>query len=216
MADSPHDTRAAGAAGARTGSPRMDRPFRMVIAGVGGQGTLTLAQMVMEVGRRADTFVLQSEIHGMSQRGGSVHACLTIAPFPVSTPVIMEGTGDLLLALEPVEALRHVALLRRDAPLLVARDAVKTATGYPDETQLFAALASIPGCTLVDTTALVRTFRFPQAVGIALLGRASTFLPFPPSSWEAVLRERLAPKGAHVVERNLAAFAHGVQRFEAM
>src|SRR5512139_2583078 len=89
----------------------LDRPLRLVIAGVGGQGTLTLAQIVMEVARRAGYFALQSELHGMSQRGGSVHACLTIARSPVSTPVITEGTGDLLIALEPLEAVRHVSLL---------------------------------------------------------------------------------------------------------
>jgi indolepyruvate ferredoxin oxidoreductase, beta subunit len=188
----------------------VDRPFRMVIAGVGGQGTLTLAQIVMEVARRAGAFVLQSELHGMSQRGGAVHACLTMAPEAISTPVIMEGTGDLLVALEPLEAVRYVPLLRREAPVLVARDPVKTIRGYPDEAQLLAALEAIPGCALVDCGAIVRTFRFPQAVGVVLLGRASRFLPFPLALWNDVLRERLAPKGEAVIARNLAAFAHGV------
>lgn len=187
-----------------------ERPFRMLIAGVGGQGTLTLAQIAMEVARRAGYFALQSEIHGMSQRGGAVHACLTIAPFPISTPVIMEGTGDLLVALEPLEALRYVPLLRRDAPMLVARDPVKTVAEYPPEAQLFSALAAIPGCEIVETESATRTFRFTQAAGMVLLGRTVTRLPFVRSLWEEVLTERLATKGKDTVHKNLRAFAHGV------
>jgi indolepyruvate ferredoxin oxidoreductase, beta subunit len=195
--------------------PRMasvtDRPFRVVIAGVGGQGTLTLAQIVMEVARRSGAFVLQSEIHGMSQRGGSVHAFLTIAPSPISTPVIMEGTGDLLIALEPLEALRYVPLLRREAPMLVARDPIRTVAGYPDDEPLFATLAAIPGCELVDTQPLTRTFRFKQAPGVVLLGRVATFLPFSRELWETVLTERVGVKGEATIERNLRAFAYGVE-----
>lgn len=187
------------------------RPFRIVIAGVGGQGTLTLAQIVMEVARRAGRFALQSEIHGMSQRGGAVHACLTIAPFPVSTPVVTEGTADLLVALEPLEAVRYVPLLRRDAPMLVARDPVKTVAGYPEEEQLFAALEAIPGCELVETETLARAFRFRQAAGMVLLGRAAARLPFAMALWEAVIAERMASKGEATVERNLRAFAHGAE-----
>lgn len=190
----------------------MTRPFRLVLAGVGGQGTLTLAQVIMEVARRAGAYVLSSELHGMSQRGGAVHACVTIAPFPVGSPVITEGTGDLLIALEPLEALRHVALLRTDAPLLVGCAPVRTATGYPDEAQLLASLAAIPGAELIDTVALARRFRFAQAAGMVLLGRASSHLPFPRALWEAVIGERLAARGDAVVERNLRAFAHGAAR----
>jgi indolepyruvate ferredoxin oxidoreductase beta subunit len=189
-----------------------ERPYRIVVAGVGGQGTLTVAQIVMEVARRAGRFVLQSELHGMSQRGGAVHACLTIAGVPVTTPVVTEGTADLLLALEPVEALRYITLLRSDAPLLVAREPVKTITTYPDEASLYAALEAVPGCELLDTRAATRTFRLKQAPSMVLLGRTARLLPFAMSEWEGVIAERLAPKGTAAVERSLDAFrfGHGV------
>jgi indolepyruvate ferredoxin oxidoreductase, beta subunit len=191
-------------------SEPIDRPIRVVIAGVGGQGTLTLAQILMEVARRSGAFVLQSEIHGMSQRGGSVHAFLTMAPSPISTPVIMEGTGDLMIALEPLEALRYIPLLRRDAPMLVARDPIKTVAGYPDDAQLFATLDATPGCELLDTAPLATMFRFKQAPGVVLLGRAATYLPFSRELWDAVLSERVSAKGPGTIERNLRAFAHGL------
>lgn len=185
------------------------RPFRIVIAGVGGQGTLTLAQIVMEVARRSGRFALQSEIHGMSQRGGAVHACLTISRRPVSTPVVTEGTADLLIALEPLEALRYLPLLRPEAPVLVARDPVKTIADYPAEEQLLAALDATPGCELLETEGLARAFRLKQAIGMVLLGRVAARLPFASETWETVIRERLEAKGQEVVDRNLRAFAHG-------
>ncbi len=185
------------------------RTYRLVLAGVGGQGTLTLAQIVMDVARRAGYFALQSELHGMSQRGGSVQAYLTIAPFPLSTPVIMDGTGDLLVALEPLEALRYLPLLRRHAPMLVARDPVRTVADYPPEDQLFAALEAVPGCELVDTEPLAEMFRFKQAAGMVLLGRAASWLPFPRALWEKVLTERFSARSPAVVEKNLRAFDHG-------
>lgn len=188
-----------------------DRPFRMIVAGVGGQGTLTLAQIVVEVARRAGRYVLQSEVHGMSQREGMVHACITIAPDRVSTPVVTEGTGDLLLALEPLEALRYVPLLRPEAPLLVAMAPVPTLAGYPDLEALTATLAAVPGCELVQTEGLARAFRFAQAAGMVLLGHAAARLPFARRLWEDVLAERLEPRGAAVVDRNLRAFAHGFE-----
>lgn len=186
------------------------RPLRIVIAGVGGQGTLTLAQIVMEVARRAGRFALQSEIHGMSQRGGAVHACLTISTRPVRTPVVTEGTADLLIALEPLEALRYLPLLRPEAPMLVARDPIKTIADYPNDEQLFAALEGTPGCELVEADGLARTFRFKQAVGMVLLGRVAARLPFAREAWETVIAERLAAKGPETVDRNLRAFAHGI------
>lgn len=185
------------------------RPLRLVIAGVGGQGTLTLAQIVMEVARRAGRFVLQSEIHGMSQRGGAVHACLTIATRPVRTPVVTEGTADLLIALEPLEALRHLPLLRPEAAMLVAREPIKTIADYPADDQLLAALEATGGCELVEAEGLARRFRFRQAVGMVLLGRAAAHLPFPRDTWETVIAGRLAAKGPETVDRNLRAFAHG-------
>lgn len=187
------------------------RPFRMIVAGVGGQGTLTLAQIIVEVARRAGRYVLQSELHGMSQREGMVHACVTIAAVPVSTPVITEGTGDLLVALEPLEALRYVPLLRPEAPLLVAMAPVPTLAGYPDVVSLAATLRGIPGCEIVETEGLARAFRFRQAGGMVLLGRTAARLPFPRRLWEDALVERLGAKGQPVVERNLHAFAHGFE-----
>jgi Pyruvate/2-oxoacid:ferredoxin oxidoreductase gamma subunit len=177
---------------------------------VGGQGTLTLAQAVMEVARRSGYQALQSEIHGMSQRGGTVYAFLSVSRGRLLTPAAMEASSHFLLALEPLEALRHLAYLRADALLFVAGEPVRMGPDYPDETALREALGGIPGVRLVDTAGLARTHGFKHAGGMALLGLLARHLPFEPATWHAVLAERFAAHGPPAVARNLRAFDHGL------
>ncbi|MCA9523456.1 MAG: 2-oxoacid:acceptor oxidoreductase family protein [Myxococcales bacterium] len=186
------------------------RIWRVIVAGVGGQGTVTLAQVLMEVATRSAYYALQSEIHGMSQRGGMVYAYLCISAAPITSPIVMEATGDLLIGVEPLEAMRYVHLLRRDAPMVVSTERLETIDDYPAEDSLYESLRAIPGIVLVDTAAVVERFRFKQAGGVALLGVASRTLPFDVASWHAALRDRFAAKGERVVAKNLAAFDYGV------
>ncbi|MBI2528136.1 MAG: 2-oxoacid:acceptor oxidoreductase family protein [Candidatus Rokubacteria bacterium] len=184
-------------------------PCRLILVGVGGQGTLTLAQMIMEVARRSGYQALQSEIHGMSQRGGTVYAYLSLSRDAILTPAAMEASSHLLIALEPLEALRYLPFLRSDALLFVSREPVRTLPDYPDEGKLLAALEAVPGVRLVDTVALAERLRFKQAGGMALLGLAARCLPFGDEVWRRVIAERFGP-GTPVTEKNLQAFAHGL------
>lgn len=190
-------------------------PFRLILVGVGGQGTLTLAQMIMDVARRSGYQALQSEIHGMSQRGGTVYAYLSLSLGEMHTPAAMEASSHLLIALEPLEALRYLPFLRDDALLLVAREPVRTLADYPDEGALVAALEAVPGATLVDTAALAQSLRFKQAGGMALLGLAARHLPFDPEVWRGVIEDRFGPRSG-VTEKNLQAFAHGLAQAHAI
>lgn len=191
------------------------RPFGTIFAGVGGQGTLTLAQVLVETARRSGYNVLQSEIHGMSQRGGMVNAHVSFSRQPVTSPVVGEGTGDLLIAVEPLEALRYVPFLGRDASLVVSRETLAGIDGYPDPDELYRALESIPGTRLIDTARHRKELKFPQAGGTVLLGAASALLPFDVGTWEEVLRDRFAAKGEKVIDKNLAAFAAGREEMGA-
>lgn len=190
-----------------SGKPKI---WRVIVAGVGGQGAVTLAQVLMEVATRAGFHALQSEIHGMSQRGGMVYAYLCISSAPITSPIVMESTGDLLIGLEPLEAMRYVHLLRREAPMVVSTERLEGIEGYPPEETLLQSLRAIPGVILVDTAAAVERFRFKQAGAVALLGVASRSLPFEPSLWREVLRDRFASKGERTVAKNVSAFEFGV------
>jgi indolepyruvate ferredoxin oxidoreductase beta subunit len=181
----------------------------IVLSGVGGQGVLSLAQIVLEALRRSGLFALQSEIHGMSQRGGSVHAQVCFSDVPLSSPIIDEGCADLLIALEPLEALRYVAMLRMNGHLVVAEEPQTDMEGYPPLEDVYAALKAVRGGHLVDTEDLARRLNHRQAGGMALLGMASRFLPVTDTVWKDVITQRFEAKGARVTEKNLEAFEAG-------
>lgn len=181
----------------------------IVLAGVGGQGVLSLAQIVLEALRRSGFHALQSEIHGMSQRGGSVHAQVCFSEVPLSSPIIEEGCADLLISLEPLEALRYVAMLRPNGRLVVSEEPQVNMEGYPPLDDVYAALKAVRGCHLLDTEDLARRLRHRQAGGMALLGLASRFLPVSVDVWCDVIVQRFGAKGPRVTEKNLEAFQAG-------
>jgi len=181
----------------------------IVLSGVGGQGVLSLAQIALEALRRSGFHALQSEIHGMSQRGGSVHAQVCFSEAPLTSPIIDEGCADLLIALEPLEALRYVAMLRMNGHLVVSEEPQANMEGYPPLDDVYAALKAVRGAHLVDTEDLARRLSHRQAGGMALLGMASKYLPVPIETWHEVIRERFESKGARVCDKNLEAFEAG-------
>lgn len=181
----------------------------IVLSGVGGQGVLSLAQILLEALRRSGLHALQSEIHGMSQRGGSVHAQVCYAAVPLSSPIIEEGSADLLIALEPLEALRYVSMLRMSGHLVVSEEPEVNMDGYPPLDDVYAALKAVPGAHLVDTEDLARRLNHRQAGGMVLLGMASRFLPVDEAVWRDVIAQRFESKGPRVTEKNLEAFGAG-------
>lgn len=181
----------------------------IVLSGVGGQGVLSLAQIVLEALRRSGFHALQSEIHGMSQRGGSVHAQVCFSEAPLSSPIIEEGCADLLIALEPLEALRYVAMLRLNGHLVVSEEPQINMEGYPPLDDILGALKAVRGSHLVDTEDLARRLNHRQSGGMALLGMASKFLPVSGETWREVITQRFESKGTRTVEKNLEAFEVG-------
>ena len=173
----------------------------IVLSGVGGQGVLSLAQIVLEALRRSGLHALQSEIHGMSQRGGSVHAMVCFSQVPLTSPIIDEGCADLLIALEPLEALRYVSMLRMNGHLVVSEEPQMNMEGYPPIDDVYAALKAVRGAHLIDTEDLARKLNHKQAGGMALLGMASTFLPVTEDIWQSVITQRFEGKGPRVTER---------------
>ncbi|HEX9082814.1 MAG TPA: indolepyruvate oxidoreductase subunit beta [Holophagaceae bacterium] len=183
----------------------------IVLAGVGGQGVLSMAQIVLEALRRTGLHALQSEIHGMSQRGGSVQAQVCFAEAPLTSPLIEEGGADLVIALEPLEALRYVPMLRISGHLISAEDPIADMEGYPPLEDVHRALRAVRGSFLLDTESLARKLAHKQAGGMAILGMASRFLPVAEATWREVIAQRFESKGPKVVDKNLEAFEAGRQ-----
>jgi Pyruvate/2-oxoacid:ferredoxin oxidoreductase gamma subunit len=145
----------------------------------------------------------------MSQRGGSVHAQVCFSEAALTSPILDEGGADLLIALEPLEALRYVSMLRLDGHLVVSEEPQMDMAGYPPLDDVYAALKAVRGVHLIDTEDLARKLNHRQAGGMALLGMASRFLPVEDAVWHDVISQRFESKGARVLEKNLEAFEAG-------
>jgi indolepyruvate ferredoxin oxidoreductase beta subunit len=188
----------------------------VVLAGVGGQGVLTVAAILAEAARRDGLTVKQSEVHGMSQRGGAVVAGLRISDGVIHSVLIPEGCADALVGLEPVEALRYVSMLRRGGVLLTAGDPLEDIPDYPDLEEIHRAVGEIPGAVVIDAAALAKEAGSPRSSNVVMAGAASVLLPMGPDNVAACVAEFFSGKGERVVECNRRAFVSGRTAVEAV
>ncbi|MBP1632455.1 MAG: indolepyruvate oxidoreductase subunit IorB (IOR) [Acidobacteria bacterium] len=181
----------------------------VVLAGVGGQGVLSVAAILAEAARREGLVVRQGEVHGMSQRGGAVQASLRLADGPIEGDLVARGGADLVLGVEPVEALRYLEYLAPGGRLVTAADPYENVPDYPPIEEVLAAVRAVPGSVLVEAGALAREAGSGRVANVVMVGAASAFLPISRGVIEACLQEGFAAKGERVVEANLRAFALG-------
>lgn len=181
----------------------------LVLAGVGGQGVLSVAAILAEAARRHGLVVRQGEVHGMSQRGGAVQAILRLADRPIAGDLVARGGADLILGVEPVEALRYLDCLTPGGRLVTSADPYENVPDYPPLEAVLAAVRSVPGAVLVEASNLARRAGSGRTANVVMVGAASAFLPIPPEVIEACLIDGFASKGERVVEANRRAFALG-------
>lgn len=181
----------------------------LVLAGVGGQGVLSVAAVLAEAARRQGLVVRQGEVHGMSQRGGAVQATLRMADLPIEGDLVARGAADLVLGMEPVEALRYLDYLRPGGRLVSSADPYENVPDYPPIAEVLAAVRAVPGSVVVEAGALAREAGSGRTANVVMVGAASVFLPLAREVIEACLREGFAAKGERVVGANLRAFALG-------
>lgn len=182
--------------------------MNLVIAGVGGQGVLSIAAIITEAARREGLFVKQAEVHGMAQRGGSVQATIRISPEPVASELVPLASAALVLGLEPVEALRHVPYLAADGVVVTAAEPFENISDYPPLEDVHQAVIRIGG-HLIEASRLAREAGSPRSSNVVMVGAASRWLPIGEGRIEDSIHEGFATKGERVVEANLRAFRLG-------
>ncbi len=181
----------------------------LILAGVGGQGILTIAAIVGEAAVRRGLHVKQSEVHGMAQRGGAVVAHLRVASGTIYSDLIAPGSADVVLAVEPMEALRQLPALRAGGVLLANSQPVRNLPDYPDLEALLGYLRGLPRSLVIDADGLAREAGSARAMNMVMLGALSPFLDLPETALTEAVAEAFARKGGEVVAANLRAFAAG-------
>ena len=183
--------------------------YDIVLCGVGGQGGISVSVIIAQAAMEAGLHVKQSEVHGMAQRGGEVLAHLRISDKPIASPTIPEGSAQLLLAFEPLEALRYLPWLAPDATIVSAAEPVKNIPNYPDLDKVLATLKALPRAVVLEADSIAREAGNARAANMVLVGAASGLLPFPPEKLEEAIQRNFARKGEAVVAANLKAFRNG-------
>lgn len=185
----------------------------MILCGVGGQGVLSLAAIIAKASLSAHLNVRQSEVHGMSQRGGEVSSHLRIGDEEIVGDLVPSGTADLIISMEPMESLRYLNYLKPNGIVITASEPVKNISNYPDVNAVYAKIAEIPGSICLEAETLAEAAGSRRASNMVLIGAASSFLPLETDGLQNAIRETFASKGESIVETNLKAFDAG-RRFQ--
>ncbi len=187
----------------------MSVKFDIVLAGVGGQGVLSIANIIASGAMKDNLRVKQSEMHDMAQRGGAVMAHLRISDTIIASDLVPKGRANLILSMEPVESLRYLAYLAKDGTLITATTPMLNIPDYPNIDELLAKIGSLPRAVMVDATKVAREAGSLKAANMVLVGCASGLLPIRLETMEHFIEHLFQRKGDAVVEANLKAFRAG-------
>lgn len=182
--------------------------YDIVLAGVGGQGVLSLAAIIATAAMEQGLNVRQSEVHGMAQRGGAVLAHLRIADTEIHSDLIGDGLADMVLSMEPMEALRYTNFLKADGIIVTGAEPFINIPNYPDTETIYTALKKY-NHSIVESSALAKEAGSTRAGNMVLIGAASKFLPIKKEMIENAVKTIFSKKGDAIIETNLKAIELG-------
>lgn len=183
----------------------------IILSGVGGQGILSIATVIGKAALTEGLHIKQAEVHGMSQRGGDVQSNLRISSAPIASDLIPHGCADIILSLEPMEALRYLPWLSKDGWIVTNTTPFVNIDNYPEMESVNNELAALPQVIAIDVDTIAKQAASPRAANIVLLGAAAPLLQIEAEKLEQGIRDIFARKGEAVVESNLAAFRAGYE-----
>lgn len=181
----------------------------IIISGVGGQGILTISAVLDTAALKAGYNIKQSEVHGMSQRGGAVQSHVRISDKPIYSDLIPFGKADMILSVEPMELLRYLPYLKPNGFLVTDINPFKNISNYPEEENLRKQIEKFPNHRIVDAKSLARKAGNMRAANIVLIGAISDLLPFEDQLMEEVIKDLFSRKGERVVQMNIDAYHYG-------
>lgn len=183
----------------------------IILAGVGGQGILSIATIIGVAALEEGLYIKQAEVHGMSQRGGDVQSNLRLSSDPIHSDLIARGAADLVVSLEPMEALRYAAYLNPHSGWIVTNTVpFVNITNYPEMSAVEAELQQRPRVIAFDVDAAAKEIASPRSSNMVLLGACAPILSIAPDLLADGIRRVFGAKGQAIVDANIKAFNHGL------
>ncbi len=181
----------------------------IILCGVGGQGILSIATIIGEAAMNENLYIKQAEVHGMSQRGGDVQSNLRISSSPIASDLIARGQADVIISMEPMEALRYLPFLSEEGWIITASNPFVNIPNYPDIQRIMDDLKKVKNVVVFDIDKLAKDNGVPRSANVILLGAAQRALGIEYEKLENAIRRVFARKGDAVVEANIKALAIG-------
>ena len=183
----------------------------IILSGVGGQGILSIATIIGAAAIKEKLYIKQAEVHGMSQRGGDVQSNLRISSEPIASDLIPLGKADLIISLEPMEAMRYLPYLKKEGWIITNTAPFINIPNYPELDTLMQSIKELNHHVSLDVDKIAKEVASPRCANIVLLGAASPFLGIEVEKIEEGIRNVFGKKGDAIVEMNLKAFRAGLQ-----
>ena len=181
----------------------------IILSGVGGQGILTIAAILDTAAIQQNLYVKQSEVHGMSQRGGAVHSHVRISDKEIFSDLIPQGKADIILSVEPMESLRYLPFLKKDGWLITDSKSFDNILDYPDEVKLLNEIRNHKNTIVIDATKMAKELGNSRAANIILLGAISHKISLSEESIINAIKTLFAKKSERIVNLNIEAFYAG-------
>ena len=181
----------------------------IILAGVGGQGILSIAFVIDNAALKQGLDFKQAEVHGMAQRGGAVQSHLRIADKPVLSDLIPKGGADMILSVEPMECVRYLDYLSPEGIVVTSRSPFVNIPDYPDIDEVLRAVQSVENRVIIDSDTLAKEAGSPKTQNMVMLGAASRHLILEETNLLEFIRVLFDPRGEKMVTMNLRAFDLG-------
>jgi len=183
----------------------------IILAGVGGQGILSIAASIGMAAIDAGLHLKQAEVHGMSQRGGDVHSDLRISDKEIASDLIPQGKADIIISVEPMESLRYLPMLAPNGWLITNTNPHVNIPNYPDIQDIIKEIRAIPNHIALDANKIANDIGSRRSANIVILGAASPFLDLEYEGLEKAIRNIFEIKGEKIIETNLKALKTGFE-----
>lgn len=181
----------------------------IILAGVGGQGILSIAACIGLAALEESLYLKQAEVHGMSQRGGAVQSNLRLSSDPIASDLIPTGKADLIIAVEPMESLRYLPMLDPNGWIITSINPFINIPDYPEMEDLMKEIWKLPRYITLDANSMAKDCGSIKAANMVVLGAATPFLGLEQSSIESAVKNLFKNKGDEIVELNLKAVQAG-------
>ena len=181
----------------------------IILAGVGGQGILSIATVIGTAAVKQGLFLKQAEVHGMSQRGGDVQSHLRISDKEIASDLIPFGKADLIVSVEPMESLRYLPMLSPEGWVITNTTPFINIPNYPEEKVLMDRVNQLPRKIAIDADTMAKEIGSSRSANMVILGAASPFINMEFSLLEQAIRDIFGRKGEQIVETNLTCLRAG-------